>query len=153
MLEPFQVELVRVARTPRAEPLVHAVGEWMICYLPLKSSFSFFRLRPNRAPDWRKAVRTHAPGALLVMQLAVRLSILPLSLKRSTRAKFARPRRYRPRALPDGHLLWRCPNLLLTPHVAGSTPQFAPRALKTAADELRRYMNGELLRNVVQAAI
>jgi hypothetical protein len=37
--------------------------------------------------------------------------------------------------------------------VAGSSPQFAPRSLKTAADELRRYINGEPLHNVVQAAV
>jgi phosphoglycerate dehydrogenase-like enzyme len=41
---------------------------------------------------------------------------------------------------------------LLTPHIGGSTPQFAPRALHVVADELRRYMNGEPLRNEVQAA-
>jgi phosphoglycerate dehydrogenase-like enzyme len=58
-----------------------------------------------------------------------------------------------PEPLPEGHPLWSCPNLLLTPHVAGSSPQFAPRSLKTASDELRRYINGEPLRNVVQAAI
>ena len=57
-----------------------------------------------------------------------------------------------PEPLPEGHPLWSCPNLLLTPHVGGSTPQFAPRALRMAADELRRYMNGEPLQNVVQAA-
>src|ERR1039458_348228 len=58
-----------------------------------------------------------------------------------------------PEPLPNGHPLWSCPNLLITPHVGGSSPQFAPRALQTAAEELRRYMNGEPLRNVVQAAI
>jgi phosphoglycerate dehydrogenase-like enzyme len=58
-----------------------------------------------------------------------------------------------PEPLPDGHPLWSCPNLLLTPHVAGSSPQFAPRALRTAAGELRRYIDGEPLQNVVQAAI
>ncbi len=57
-----------------------------------------------------------------------------------------------PEPLPEGHPLWSCPNLLLTPHVGASTPQFSPRALRTAADELRRYMNGEPLQNVVQAA-
>ncbi len=57
-----------------------------------------------------------------------------------------------PEPLPEGHPLWSCPNLLLTPHIGGSTPQFAPRALRVAADELRRYMNGEPLQNVVQAA-
>jgi phosphoglycerate dehydrogenase-like enzyme len=58
-----------------------------------------------------------------------------------------------PEPLPEGHPLWSCPNLLLTPHVAGSSPQFAPRSLRTAAGELRRYINGEPLHNVVQAAI
>jgi len=58
-----------------------------------------------------------------------------------------------PEPLPVGHPLWKCPNLLISPHVGASSPQFAPRALKTAADELRRYMAGEPLRNVVQAAI
>jgi phosphoglycerate dehydrogenase-like enzyme len=58
-----------------------------------------------------------------------------------------------PEPLPEGHPLWSCPNLLLTPHVAGSTPQFAPRALRIAADELRRYIKGQPLHNVVQAAI
>ena len=58
-----------------------------------------------------------------------------------------------PEPLPAGHPLWNCPNLLLTPHVGGSSNQFAPRAIKTAEDELRRYIAGEPLRNVVQAAI
>ena len=58
-----------------------------------------------------------------------------------------------PEPLPEGHPLWQCPNLLITPHVGGSSPQFSPNALKIAADELRRYMMGERLRNVVQAAV
>jgi hypothetical protein len=37
--------------------------------------------------------------------------------------------------------------------VAGATPQFAPRALRIAAGELRRYIAGEPLKNVVQTAI
>jgi phosphoglycerate dehydrogenase-like enzyme len=58
-----------------------------------------------------------------------------------------------PEPLPEGHPLWSCPNLMITPHVAGSSPQFTPRALRTAADELRRYIAGEPLKNVVQVAI
>jgi len=58
-----------------------------------------------------------------------------------------------PEPLPDGHPLWSCPNLLITPHIGGSSIQFAPRAMRTAANELRRYMKGEPLQNVVQAAI
>ena len=40
-----------------------------------------------------------------------------------------------PEPLPEGHPLWSCPNLLITPHIGGSTPQFAPRALRVAAEE------------------
>ena len=36
---------------------------------------------------------------------------------------------------------------------ARSSPQFARNALRVAAAELRRYMNGEPLHNVVQAAV
>jgi phosphoglycerate dehydrogenase-like enzyme len=57
-----------------------------------------------------------------------------------------------PEPLPDGHPLWSCPNLLITPHVGGSSPMFAVRAVKVAEGELRRYMAGEPMRNVVQAA-
>jgi phosphoglycerate dehydrogenase-like enzyme len=58
-----------------------------------------------------------------------------------------------PEPLPEGHPLWSCPNLLITPHVGASTPQFTPRALQVVTGELRRYMKGEPLKNVVQAAI
>jgi phosphoglycerate dehydrogenase-like enzyme len=58
-----------------------------------------------------------------------------------------------PEPLPEEHPLWRCPNLLLTPHVAGSSPQFAPRSLSTAAGELRRYIDGQPLENAVQLAL
>ena len=30
-----------------------------------------------------------------------------------------------PEPLPNDHPLWQCPNLLITPHVGGSTPQFS----------------------------
>jgi len=58
-----------------------------------------------------------------------------------------------PEPLPEDHPLWSCPNVLLTPHVGGSSPQFAPRALRIAANELRRYMAGKPLHNVVQVAV
>jgi phosphoglycerate dehydrogenase-like enzyme len=58
-----------------------------------------------------------------------------------------------PEPLPEGHPLWSCPNLLITPHVAGSTKEFTPRALRIAAGEIRRYLRNEPLENVVQAAV
>ena len=58
-----------------------------------------------------------------------------------------------PEPLPIGHPLWKCPNLLITPHIGGSSPQFAPRSIKIAEDELRRFIAAKPLHNVVQAAI
>jgi phosphoglycerate dehydrogenase-like enzyme len=54
-----------------------------------------------------------------------------------------------PEPLPDGHPLWSVPNLLLTPHVAGSSPMFMVRAMQLAAAQVGRYLRGEPLRNVV----
>jgi phosphoglycerate dehydrogenase-like enzyme len=55
-----------------------------------------------------------------------------------------------PEPLPPEHPLWKCPNLFITPHVAGSTPQFSPRAIRIAADQVRRLLVGQPLSNVVQ---
>ena len=56
-----------------------------------------------------------------------------------------------PEPLPAGHPLWKAPNLLLTPHVAGATARFLGRALKLASEQAQRYARGEALINVVEA--
>lgn len=54
-----------------------------------------------------------------------------------------------PEPLPAGHPLWRAGGLLLTPHVAGSTTAFKPRAYRLVRDQLERYLAGQPLENVV----
>lgn len=54
-----------------------------------------------------------------------------------------------PEPLPDGHPLWAAPNCMITPHVAGSTPEFIKRAFKFGAEQVRRYIAGEPLENRV----
>jgi phosphoglycerate dehydrogenase-like enzyme len=56
-----------------------------------------------------------------------------------------------PEPLPGGHPLWKAPNLLLTPHVAGASAAFLKRALKLASEQALRYALGEPLINVVDA--
>ncbi|HVA61772.1 MAG TPA: 2-hydroxyacid dehydrogenase [Mycobacteriales bacterium] len=56
-----------------------------------------------------------------------------------------------PEPLPAGHPLWTAPGLLLTPHVAGSTPLARPRAYALARRQLDRYLSGQPLENVVHA--
>jgi phosphoglycerate dehydrogenase-like enzyme len=55
-----------------------------------------------------------------------------------------------PEPLPAGHPLWSAPNLLLTPHVGGSSPLYMSRAFDLVAEQVRRFANGEPLKNVVE---
>lgn len=55
-----------------------------------------------------------------------------------------------PEPLPAGHPLWNAPNLLLTPHVGGSSPLYMSRAFDLVAEQVKRFGNGEPLKNVVE---
>jgi phosphoglycerate dehydrogenase-like enzyme len=155
MLAPFNVDLLRVARTARTDPEVHAVTE-LESLLP-RAQVVILILPATAETNKLIGARQLAlmpQGALLVN--AARGPIV------DTEALVAALNGGRIRAaldvtepepLPAGHPLWSCPNLLLTPHVGGSSPRFALNALRIAAEELRRYIAGEPLHNVVQAAI
>jgi phosphoglycerate dehydrogenase-like enzyme len=54
--------------------------------------------------------------------------------------------------LPSEHPLWRMENVILTPHVAGYSPRIAERHLAVLLENVRRFRNGEPLRNVVDKA-
>lgn len=54
-----------------------------------------------------------------------------------------------PEPLPDDHPLWSAPGALITPHVAGDTLGFKPRAYRLVGDQIRRHAAGEPLINVV----
>jgi phosphoglycerate dehydrogenase-like enzyme len=54
-----------------------------------------------------------------------------------------------PEPLPDGHPLWRCPGVFITPHVGGDTSAFTPRAVRLVRQQLTAFVAGEPLRNVV----
>ena len=54
-----------------------------------------------------------------------------------------------PEPLPAGHPLWGCPGVLITPHVAGGAAAFYPLAARFVGQQVRRFVTGEPLRNVV----
>jgi phosphoglycerate dehydrogenase-like enzyme len=55
-----------------------------------------------------------------------------------------------PEPLPAGHPLWRAPNLIITPHVAGACGPIGGERLATvAAENMRRYLAGEKLAHIV----
>lgn len=155
MLAPFHVEMVRVARHARTDPEVHAANELdslipraqvIVLILPL-------------TPESRHLMGARQLGLMQQGALLVNAARGPI-VDTDALVQALHSGRMRaaldvtdPEPLPEGHPLWSCPNLLLTPHVAGSSPQFGPRSLRNAAEELRRYMNGEPLKNVVQLAV
>ncbi len=155
MLEPFAVNIVRVARSARTDPDVHAVSELdallphadvVILILPATTE--------SRGLIGERQLGLLRQGALLVNSARGPIVDTDALVKALNSGRIrAALDVTEPEPLPEGHPLWSCPNLFITPHIGGSTPQFAPRSLRVAADELRRYMNGEQLRNVVQAAV
>ncbi|MFE9119583.1 2-hydroxyacid dehydrogenase [Streptomyces sp. NPDC007172] len=54
-----------------------------------------------------------------------------------------------PEPLPAGHPLWQAPNVLISPHVGGSSSAFLPRAKRLLAAQLTRFAAQEPLANVV----
>jgi phosphoglycerate dehydrogenase-like enzyme len=53
-----------------------------------------------------------------------------------------------PEPLPADHPLWHAPNLLITPHVAGSVTRWEERGYRFAGEQIRRYAAGEPLLGV-----
>ncbi|WP_348264342.1 2-hydroxyacid dehydrogenase [Telmatobacter sp. DSM 110680] len=155
MLSPFNVELTRLARTARMNPTVHGVEE-LDALLP-KAQIVVLILPATAETQW--LIDAHQFSLMQQGTLLVNAARGPI-VNTDALVDALHSGKIRaaldvtdPEPLPVGHPLWKCPNLLVSPHVGASSPQFAPRALKTAADELRRYMAGEPLLNVVQAAV
>jgi phosphoglycerate dehydrogenase-like enzyme len=153
MLEPFRVNLLRVARTARSDPQVHAVSELdallpraeiVVLILPSTAESRWLIDRPQFALMPQGALLVNAARGPIVNTDALVESLNAGRIRAALDVTDPEP-------LPDGHPLWSCPNVLITPHIAASSPQFSLHALRTAAEELRRYMNGEPLQNIVQA--
>jgi phosphoglycerate dehydrogenase-like enzyme len=49
--------------------------------------------------------------------------------------------------LPQDHPLWQLPNVIITPHISGNTPNYDQWATELFAENLRRYLNGLPLLN------
>jgi phosphoglycerate dehydrogenase-like enzyme len=55
-----------------------------------------------------------------------------------------------PEPLPPESPLWRLPNVLLTPHVAGDSPAADQRVYELVGDQIRRHLEGRPLLNLVR---
>jgi len=155
MLAPFHVDMLRVARSARSQPPVHAVCELntllpnadiVVLILPLTEESRGLIGAPQFDRMRHGALLVNAARGPIVQTDALVDALNGGKIRAALDVTDPEP-------LPEDHPLWHCPNLLITPHVAASSPEFARRSLQVAADELRRYMNGEPLHNVVQLAV
>jgi phosphoglycerate dehydrogenase-like enzyme len=155
ILAPFRINLLRVARSARENPTVHAIADLdelipqadiVALILPLTSETHHLIAARQLALMRQGALLVNAARGPIVDTDALVEALNAGKIRAALDVTDPEP-------LPENHPLWKCPNLFITPHIGGSTPQFAPRAIKTAEDELRRYLAGQPLENVVQAAI
>lgn len=148
-LSPFEVSVLRVARTARegvsdlaALPALLPQADVVVLLLPLTEA--------TRGLVDAGFLRRMRPGSLLVNAArgpVVDTTALVQALeRRHVRAALDVTD---PEPLPPDSPLWRAPGVRITPHVAGSTPLFLPRAYRLVRAQLERYAAGEPLANVV----
>ena len=149
-LDPFEVTVTRVARTARDG--VHGVtdlpallpeADVVVLLLPLTE-----QTRGMVDADFLSRVRD---GALLVNAARGPVTDMAALTRELASGRIAAALDVTdPEPLPTDNPLWTMPNVLLTPHVAGSVRGFPARAYGLVAQQLDRYVRGEPLRNVVQ---
>jgi len=148
-LAPFDVPLICVARSARAG--VHAVDE-LPSLLPLAEIVVVLLPLTPATTGLLDAGRLELlrPGALLVN--AARGPIVDtralIGLLQAGRIRAALDVSD-PEPLPADHPLWGAPGVLLTPHLAGDTSAANRRAFELVGEQVRRYIRGEPLANVV----
>lgn len=148
-LEPFEVDVVPVARTARDG--VHGIDELpallpdadvVILIVPLTS-------------ETRGLVDAAFLGRMKQGALLVNVARGPVVVTDDLVAALEAGRIcaaidvVAPEPLPADHPLWRAPNLLVSPHVGGASSAMWPRAYRLVRDQLHRFAASEPLANVM----
>ncbi|MGW7316083.1 2-hydroxyacid dehydrogenase [Streptomyces sp. NPDC054865] len=153
-LTPFECgRISRVARSARTAPHgpVHALGD-----LPrLLPDADVVILCTPLTEDTRGLVGAEFLGRMKDGALLVNVSRGPVVDTKSLLEEVGSGRLRAaldvtdPEPLPAGHPLWHAPNVLITPHVGGSSSAFEPRAKRLVARQLTRFAAGEPVENTV----
>src|SRR4051794_6132168 len=148
-LLPFEVDVLRVARTPREG--VHALAD-----LPelLPRADVVILVVPGTS-ETRGLVDAAFLGRMPPGALLVNVARGPVVVTDDLLVALQEGRVHAaldvtdPEPLPPGHPLWSAPHLLITPHVGGATPAMWPRAYRLVREQLERFAAGEELANVM----
>ena len=54
-----------------------------------------------------------------------------------------------PEPLPEDHKLWGLDRVVITPHMAGSSPNAGDRSMKVFEENLERYLSGQKMPNEI----
>ncbi|WP_284533879.1 2-hydroxyacid dehydrogenase [Nocardioides sp. T2.26MG-1] len=151
-LLPFEVEVVKVARTARDG--VHGIDELpvllpdadvVVLVVPLTDE--------TRGLVDAGFLAAMKDGALLVNVARGAVLDTPALLEALDQGRIhAALDVTDPEPLPEDHALWDAPNLLISPHVGGASSAMWPRAHRLVRDQLHRYAAGEPLANVTSGA-
>ena len=150
-LLPFGVEIVRIARSAKTDPLVYETGrlrellpeaDIVVTIVPMTDETCGLIGAEELALMRQGALLINAARGPVVVTDAL-VSAL------EERRIFAALDVTDPEPLPTGHPLWRAPNCLITPHVGGSTPQFIHRGFQFGIQQVKRFSMGKPLENVV----
>lgn len=149
-LKPFGVEIVRVARHAREG--VHEIpdlpdllpdADVVVLLVPLTAETQNLFDKRMLARMRENALLVNAARGRVVETDAL---VEALSAGRIRAALDTTE----PEPLPQGHPLWGCPGVLITPHTAGFTSGFPERAWRFVRGQIERYAAGESLENVVR---
>jgi phosphoglycerate dehydrogenase-like enzyme len=149
----FEVEVVRVARTPRD----HA-GKTVYGHQDLPRLLPAVDVVVVIVPLTEQTIGLVDAAFLAAMKdgaLLVNVARGPVVVTADLLAELVSGRLRAaldvtdPEPLPADHPLWHAPGVLITPHVGGNTTAFLPRARRLVAAQLRRWRAGEPLDNVM----
>lgn len=153
-LVPFGVKVLRVARSARETPAVSAVSELrrllpeadiVVAIVPFTDETRGLIGAAEIALMKRGALLVNAARGPVVVTDALVEALQQHRIRAALDVTDPEP-------LPAGHPLWTAPNCLITPHIGGSTPEFIHRAFRFGAEQVRRYLAGDPLENVVTEA-
>jgi phosphoglycerate dehydrogenase-like enzyme len=153
-LAPFDVTVTRIARSVRTSPEVHAISDIetllphadiVILIVPLTEATHGLIGAAELALMKPNALLVNAARGPVVVTDALVSALQEGKIRAALDVTDPEP-------LPAGHPLWSAPNCLITPHIGGSTPEFIHRAFRFGAMQIRRYLAGQPLENIVTDA-